>query len=103
RVEGKLAQGAERRIAGAEVVETQSDLHVAQLAKQRGRRLRTLDEHTLCHLELQSPRIDAAFGQRIRDALHDVRLQQLSRGKVHVKVERTVERRPLAHLPQRLA
>jgi len=69
-------------------------LHVAQLMKQRGRGLGAVDQHALRHLELQPPRIDAAFRQRIGHALDDVRLQQLPRGEIDVNVERAVHSGP---------
>src|SRR5262249_46658584 len=83
RVERELAEVAERRVAGPEIVERDPEPHRLERAEQRARRLRVVDERALRDLDLERARVDARL---FHDALHvvvEMRIAELPGGDVH--------------------
>ena len=68
-VEREALQIAERRIAGAEIVERDADAERAQRVEQLQRRFAALEEDRFGDLDLEPVRGEAAVGERAQDRL----------------------------------
>ena len=80
---GQLAQVAQARVAGAEVVDRQVDARRAEAAEGRLGGLGVLHRHRFGDLAGEERRMDAVPTQRLLDALEDVLLAHLQCGQVH--------------------
>ena len=81
-VEGEAAQVAQRRIAGAEVVERHPYPHGADLAQDVERRVGVVDQHRFGHLHFEPPRRQARAGQRFQDRARERAVPELQRRHV---------------------
>jgi hypothetical protein len=82
RVQGKLPQIGQRRVAGAEVVHAHAHADRAQLQQQRADRDRVLHRDPLGELEHEAARIEAAIGEHLGDVVHQRRAPELQARQV---------------------
>ena len=78
-VEGHATQQAERRPAGAEVVERHRDAELAHRAEHLRQRVDVIDALALGQLDEQAPRIEARAAQGLLDAARQVALEHVPR------------------------
>ena len=76
-VEWETAQIAQRRIAGAEIVERDANAEVSQPMQAGDHRLGVLHEHTLGDFQFEAVRRETRLGQCRPDALFEPRLLEL--------------------------
>src|SRR5262249_39677967 len=81
-VDGKRAQVAQRRIAGAEVVERDADADVAKLPQNGFCRIGVVQQRGLGDLELEAMRQNAGIIECLDDAKGEARALELRRRKI---------------------
>src|SRR5216684_1308861 len=105
RVDGELVQVAERRVAGAEVVEIEAHAHRPQLGHVVGHVAVLLHEEALGHLQPQRPRREARFAEDVADQRDQAVLLELLGAEVDADLQggHVEPLLPAPHLPARLA
>ena len=88
------AQVAERRVAGAEVVDRDANAEGARRLEPGDRRRRVVEDRGLGHLEDQLIGVEAGPLEDLRRAVDEVRLLELLRRQVHGQRERAADARP---------
>src|SRR5687767_11814416 len=87
-VQWETVEITERRVACAEVVDTQLDAKRTQLLEHQRRSLSILHYHALRDLEFQAVRIQLAVFQRLFDSFEQIRLFYLSPRQIHAQGQR---------------
>ena len=103
-VEREGAQAGEGRVAGAEVVDGQSDAEGLQLAKQRAARIEVLDERALGDLDQQRAGGEPGRVEGVDDVVDHAVVVEVAGREVDADVEVVVDEPcllPVAGLPAR--